>query len=385
MKLKKLLYTVLLSAGCLSASAQAPETVTVEEFNHHWFVQAQAGAQHTLGEVKFGDLISPNVQIAGGYQFTPVWGLRLAVNAWQSKGGSTLTTGSVYKWKWNYVAPSIDVTCDLVNLICGYKPDRFFNAGIIGGVGVNIAFNNDEAIAANPQIVNELRGTTAFVPGGDVMYLEKLWGGTIGRFMGRFGAYADFRVSKRVSLGLEVNANTTSDIYNSKDATNLDWYFNALAGVKVRLGKTTKMVEKKPCCHEKIVEKIVKEIVEKPVEKIVYRDSIVYKHEPLRRDIFFTIGNTNVSRIEKAKVEDIAAYLKKYPEAKVVVTGYADKKTGTAKVNERLAKKRSQTVADMLINKFGIASSRITVDSKGDTVQPFEQNDLNRVSICIAE
>ena len=98
-----------------------------------------------------------------------------------------------------------------------------------------------------------------------------------------------------------------------------------------------------------------------------------------------TISNTTVSRAELPKVEDIAAYLNKYPESKVVITGYADKGTGNAKINEKLAQKRSQIVADLLTNKFGIASSRITVDSKGDTVQPFEQNDLNRVSICIAE
>ena len=77
--------------------------------------------------------------------------------------------------------------------------------------------------------------------------------------------------------------------------------------------------------------------------------------------------------------------MNKYPESKVVITGYADKGTGNAKINEKLAQKRSQMVADLLTNKFGIASSRISVDSKGDTVQPFEKNDLNRVSICIAE
>jgi outer membrane protein OmpA-like peptidoglycan-associated protein len=385
MKFKKLLYTVLLFAGCMSASAQTPQTETVEEFNHHWFVQGQAGAQYTLGEICFGDLISPNVQVAGGYQFTPVWGLRLAVNAWQSKGGSTVGD-AVYKWKWNYVAPTFDVTCDLVNLIWGYKPNRVFNAGILGGIGVNVAFKNDEAIAANGQIISDLRARAQAPSAGDVMYLDKLWGGTIARFMGRFGVYADFRVSKRVSLGLEVNANTTSDMYNSKDASNLDWYFNALGGVKVKLGKTTKMVEKKPCCvQEKVVEKIVEKIVEKPVEKIVYRDREIIKTEPLRKDIFFTISHSDVSRAEMVKVEDIAAYLNKYPQSKVTITGYADKGTGNAKINEKLAKKRSEIVADLLVNKFGIASSRITVESKGDTVQPYEQNDLNRVSICVAE
>ena len=385
MKFRKLLYTALLSAGCMSASAQAPETVTVEAFNPHWFVQAQAGAQYTLGEVCFGDLVSPNIQVTGGYQFTPVWGLRLAVNAWQSKGGSTLPAGTTYTWKYNYVAPTVDFTCDLVNLIWGYKPDRVFTAGILAGVGVNVAFNNDEAISADGLIKAELR-RTSYAPHGDVMYLDNLWDGTIARFKGRFGVYADCRVSKRVSLGVEVNANTTSDMYNSKDASNLDWYFNALAGVKVRLGKINKQVEKKACCgHEKVVEKIVEKIVEKPVEKIVYRDREVIKVEPLRKDIFFTISNSDVSRAEMVKVEDIAAYLNKYPNAKVTITGYADKGTGSAKINEKLAKKRSEIVAELLKNKFGIASDRITVESKGDTVQPFEQNDLNRVSICVAE
>ena len=152
------------------------------------------------------------------------------------------------------------------------------------------------------------------------------------------------------------------------------------------MGKTTKQVEKKVCTGpEKVVEKIVEKIVEKPVEKIVYRDREVIKVEPLRKDIFFTISNTTVSRAELPKVEDIAAYLNKYPNAKVTITGYADKGTGSAKINEKLAKKRSEIVAELLQNKFGIASDRIKVESKGDSVQPFEQNDLNRVSICVAE
>ena len=384
MKFKKLLYTVLLSAGCMNASAQTPETVTVEDFNHHWFVQGQVGAQYTLGEIEFGKLISPNVQIAGGYQFTPVWGLRLAVNAWQSKGGSTLlTSGNTYKWKFNYVAPTIDVTCDLVNLIGGYKPDRFVTAGVLAGLGVNVAFNNDEAIVANQQIMTEL--------GTNRIFLEKLWGGTIARFMGRFGAYADFRVSKRVSLGVEFNANTTSDLYNSKKAANTDWYFNALAGVKVKLGKTTKMVEKPAPCSgvtERIVEKIVEKPVEKIVEKIVYRDKEITARASasMREEIFFTISNSVISSAEMAKVERIAGFLKQNPDAKVTITGYADKGTGNSKINDKFARKRAQSVANTLINKFKIASSRITVDSKGDTVQPYpQQNEKNRVSICVAE
>ena len=85
------------------------------------------------------------------------------------------------------------------------------------------------------------------------------------------------------------------------------------------------------------------------------------------------------------KVEDIANYLKANPNAKVSVCGYADKGTGNAKVNVKYAKSRAEKVAKLLQSKFGISASRIIVDSKGDTVQPYEENDLNRVTICIAE
>ena len=37
---------------------------------------------------------------------------------------------------------------------------------------------------------------------------------------------------------LEGNANITSDKYNSKKAGNADWYFNALAGLRINLGKS---------------------------------------------------------------------------------------------------------------------------------------------------
>ena len=57
------------------------------QFKKHAFLDIQGGAQYTLGEAKFGDLISPNVQLGLGYQFSPVFGMRLQANGWQSKGG----------------------------------------------------------------------------------------------------------------------------------------------------------------------------------------------------------------------------------------------------------------------------------------------------------
>ena len=390
MKLKKIFISAALLAGCFTASAQQPQAAeqtaeqpaqkTIETFAPHWYVQAQVGGQYTLGEVRFGDLLSGNVQIAGGYNFTPVWGLRLAIDAWQSKGGTDLGYLGLgdKTWKYNFIAPTIDATCDLTNWILGYKPNRVCNFGLLAGLGVNFAWNNDDAAELKGQIKNMPN-----VPMEHQMTL--LWDGSTTRFVGRVGAYVDFRISRRASLGLELNCNTTTDSYNSKHARNADWYFNALAGVKVKLGKISKTVtvEEAPVVVEKVVEKVVEVPVE--VEKIVYKEPEVPQRETLRRDIFFTLRGSEVSRTEMVKVEDVASYLNKYPEAKVSVTGYADRRTGNPRINIGYAQKRAQVVADLLTKRFGISPSRISVDSKGDMVQPYEQNDLNRVTICIAE
>ena len=212
-----------------------------------------------------------------------------------------------------------------------------------------------------------------------------MWDGTKPRFVGQAGVDVDFNISKRVALGIEVSANTLSDHYNSKKAGNSDWYFNGLVGVKFNLGKSTKEVEKKIDCPPAET-KIIERIVEKPVEKVVYKEPETAKAaETLRRDIFFTINSTRIVAKEMTKVDDIANFLKANPNAKVSITGYADKGTGNATINRSLSQRRAAVVVRTLKEKYGISESRITSDFKGDTEQPFAENNKNRVSICIAQ
>lgn len=375
MNFKKTLLTVLVAMGCSAAMAQQTTTETV--FNPHWYVRGQIGGQYTLGEVKFGDLVSPNAQIAAGYNFTSLWGARIAVNAWQSKGGSKIN-GTKYDWKYNYVAPMVDATLNLTNLFGGFKANRLVDLTLFAGIGANIGFGNDEAWDANSAILAQQ------FPAYNGNYMQYLWDGSKARFTGRAGIDVDFNVCERVAIGLELSANTLSDKYNSKKAGNSDWYFNGLIGAKVNLGKTTK--QKTVPAKVQIVEKIVEKPVEKVVEKIVYRDRMIEKKaEPLRREIFFTIRATQISKDEMVKVEDIANFLKANPNAKVIITGHADKGTGNANINKNLSEKRAKVVADTLKKKYGIAENRISYDAKGDTEQPFAENEKNRVSICIAQ
>lgn len=381
MRSLKTYLVAALAFASLSATAQTKKVVdrvdqrTVQELDHqdvttkfksHAFITLQGGAQYTLGEAKFKDLISPNVQLGIGYQFNPWFAARIQANGWQSKGGwnSYAQHPFTYTYKWNYVAPGLDLMFDLTNLIGGWNPDRFLSVVLFVGGGTNIAWKNDEAnaIAANVQQLDDYK-------------LEYLWDGTKVRPFGRGGLQLGFRLSDAVSLLLEGNANILGDKYNSKKADNPDWYFNALAGLRINLGKT-RATETKDVYRDVVVYDTIYKYVQEPV---------VVKKEQIRRDVFFTINSTVITDAEMQKVKEIAEYLNKYPEAKVVVSGYADKGTGNERINARLAAQRADVVVNTLKKDYGIAENRITYDSYGDKVQPFEENDLNRVSICIAE
>ena len=388
MKFKSILLSSLLALGCTAASAQEAKTVNV--FNPHGYLQVQIGGQETLGEIGFGDLLSPNVQVGYGYNFNKVVGARVSLNAWQSKAGQEFL-GQTYKWKWNYVAPMVDATFNLSNLFCGFNPNRLVNVGVFAGIGANIAWGNDEAATAQSNmktaytnLINSAYGTTTpeanKVAKSDPA-LSYLWDGSKVRLTGRVGANVDFRVSERVSLGLEVSANTLNDRYNSKKAGNSDWYFNALVGAKFTLGKsyTTKTVP-----APKPVEKIIERIIEKPAPAPAPKVESKVVEENFRRDIFFPIGNTNIAKSQTTKIAEIVEYMKENPDAKITLTGYADKGTGSAAFNDKIAARRAQTVYNTLAAK-GVAKSRMIKQSKGCRVQPFEENDMNRVTICIAK
>ena len=378
--MKSLFAASLLTLGTTAAMAQA--TYTDKEgneytFNKHFFLDLQGGAQYTLGEAKFGDLLSPNVQLGLGYQFSPVFGMRLQANGWQSKGGwagfraQKGETPYNANYKFKYVAPGVDFMFNLSNLFCGWNPNRVLNVTAFAGAGANIAWDNDE--------VNELAATMKNM---NAYNLEYLWDGTKVRPYGRAGLELAFKVSKSVSLMLEGNANIISDKYNSKKAGNPDWYFNALAGVRINLGKSytkkAKPVEEPAPAPAPKQEYVAPKPEPKPapVEK---------KVEEIRRDIFFTINSYKIAPAEDAKIREVVDFLNKNTEAKVVVTGYADKGTGNDVINDRIAAKRAAAVVWMLTKKYNIPSERITEESKGARVQPFAENAENRVTIMIAK
>ena len=378
MKLNK----ILLSASLLfvGVCATAQETVTEYVFKPHWYGQLQIGGQETLGEGKFGKLLGPNAQIAFGYQFNPYIGLRLAVDGWQSRGAINL---DAEKWaptyfKWAYVAPKLDAMIDMTNLIGGYNPTRLVQVDFIAGLGVNVAWHNNDA-----NNINAAHPLTGF-DGQPTVPLQFAWDGTKCRFLGQLGFDVNFNVSNRVQIGLEFTANTTNDTYNSKKGANTDWYFNGLVGVKYAFGPkyetVTRVIEPPVLPEPQIIEKIVERVVEVPVEVAPVAP------KEFRRDVFFKINTYNITPTEMTKVAEVANYLNQNPNSTVTVTGYADKGTGTLAINLRLSAQRAEAVAKALQKDYNISPSRITVKSMGESeYQPYDTPVQNRVAICIAE
>lgn len=393
---------ILSAMLCLVLSgANAAQKDSVEyEFNPHFYINGAFGYQYTIGEGhgNAGALSSPAAQLGFGYQFTPVWGLRFAVNGWQSRAiyvPQDEVLASYYpgknhdvQWKWYYVSPNLVATMDLVNLIGGYKHDRLVTAGILAGIGAHVYFHNDEAQQAEAVmkqstqdfITNEMPGMTATAP---EKMLELLWDGTKCSVLGKFGGYIDFRLSDNWRLGVELQADMISDKVNSKKANNPDWNINLLASAKYLFGKTKK---EKPAD-----ENAADDWATAPVHDtiIVYvHDTLIVEAEPELDDyntaIFFPISKAKENKFENIKLQEVSRLLQKYPNSHVEVTGYADKATGTKEINEKISKQRAEGVKKQLVEKFGIDADRIITNAMGDNEQPFGKDpELNRVAIVL--
>lgn len=366
MKLKNIMLSVMFLAASLTAAAQEQEQGKIEyEFQKHFFLGVQGGIQNSFSGYKFGKIISPNAQINFGWQFSKIFGVRLAINAWQSKDGfKTISTDQVDYWKFNYVAPSVDLSVNLTNFF-GYNPKRLCNVDLLFGVGANIAFNNKEA--------NDFE--TSYQAAYGQQALRYLWDGTHTSFLTRMGADVYFRLADNWQLGLEVTANVVGDKFNSKKGGGSDWYMSSLVSARYIFGESYKEIYIAPVAPvEKIVEKVVEKVVE--VEKVVY--------EPMERQVFFKIGSNQMSLFEKQKIKEVADYMKKNTESKATIAGYSDNVSGSVKRNQQLSELRAQAIADALV-KLGVEESRIEWSGKGTSVQVFDDPELNRVGIIIAK
>lgn len=361
MNKKTIMLTLAMALiGAAPTQAQTRDSVA---FEPHWYVQPQVGVGYHVGEAKMGDLLSPTAALSLGRQFSPVFGLRLGASGWQARNWQGYPKA---EYKWNYVQANLDATVSLTNLIWGWKDCRKWNVYALAGVGLDIAFKNDDA--------NRLAATST--PSGQANGgFEKLWDGTKLFPAGRVGGGIEYALSERVALGLEYNANVLPDKWNSKKGKNdnLDWQQNLLLGVKIALGKTRKHIaieepviaEPEP---EPVAEPVAEPVVEEPVvaETSVAQETQEAPETPSMPEakVYFSVSSSRLTASEEEKLQPVLEYLQKYTDTEVTICGYAST-DGKKAYNQRLSQRRAKAVEKWFVAK-GIDASRIKSEGKGE-------------------
>lgn len=344
-------------------------------FRPHWTLTLQGGVGETVGEADFKDLLTPAFSASVGYNFNKALGVELKYTGNKARGGYP-ATGETYEW--TYSQFMLAANFDLDNIICGYRHDRKFNSYAFLGVGLNSASGNEEAInLAKNRLVK-----------------ENLWDGTKNSSAYELGLGLKYRLNSHLSLNMEVNSTMITDKFNSKNGSNPDWQINALMGLTFTLGKSYKAIplpepvveeilppvveNEKPAAEETSTQDLRQELPEQPAEEV--------KEEKtgITENIFFKINEHRIRECQMEKIERLIAYMNENPESTVEISGYADEKTGGKDFNMKLSRLRAEAVS-RLLQERGISSSRIQTKALGDSQQPFERNEDNRVSICVSK
>lgn len=348
----KKLFAVAALATCAAAPVMAQSADEAKAYKPfpYIFVGVQGGAQTTFTDYDNTKLITPTTSLSLGAWFTPVVGARLHVNGLWNQGGFK-NSAIDEKYDYKYATTDLDVMLNLVNLF-GKKDSYPVAFNLIGGIGLNTAWNNDQAYALK-----------------NVMPLA--WKGTRLSHNARVGAQVAWNASKLIDVNFEVAANSLSDRYNSKVCEKDDWSVYGQLGLAFKFGYRP---------------------AEPPAEEWATRiDTIWYDEDAytprveggtISWNVFYEIRESDYIDADQ-QLAKIGAFLKDHRECKVSIKSYADAQTGNPKINMGYSQQRSEKAVDALV-AAGVSRDIITAEYFGDTVQPFSENDKNRVSIITA-
>ena len=369
--MKKLTTCLVAALSVINLSTLNAQTVSESEnrfktetnrFFDNWFISAGGGAQVYFGDndskADFGKRIAPALDIAVGKWFTPGLGLRLEYSGLQAKGLGTMnaayTEGTannkgLYKQKWNMMHLHGDVMFNLTDMFCGYREDRVYSAIPYVGLGWMHSYDRPKT--------NELAATVGFIN--------------------------RFRLSSALDLNLEARGTLVNDRFDGEMGGNgkeglaavtvgLTYKFNQRGFKKATVRTVSTGISESD--RQKLRERLNQmqkenQMLTDELEAARNRkpETIVSKEMAIApRIIIFPLGKSTLSKQERVNLGYFAKLIKEAPADKVyTIVGYADNKTGSAAVNERLSKERAEAVRDALVSEFGVKASQLKTESKG--------------------
>lgn len=348
----------------------------------NWFMSLAGGTNSYFGygskDADFFKNLGWEGQLAVGKWRTPRWGARLAINVGSHKH---LNPQDVYN-KDGFVHPHLDLLWNVTNAALGYHVDRVYNFIPYIGAGYMAGFTDDF------KKLNPKDGFFKF------QNQSLTW---------NLGIINDFRFSKYFSMFVELSATTLPDAfsahYNVESKGDYQWDIigQALLGVKFGLGGKQDFTSAELMDYNLIndlnsqINRLRAEnenLSKRPefcpecpeVAPVIAAESVYVPNV-----VFFRLNSSTIDRQQQISVYNTAEYLKSNPEATVQIVAYADRQTGNPDYNMKLSERRAKAVADALTSQYQIDSNRVSLDWKGDTEQPYAENDWNRVAIFIAD
>lgn len=407
----KRIFTICCCLMALSLGMQAQETKKGElsslnfhekpylekyNFGDNWFISGHVGISHSMSEnTRFGNFFKaerPSFQIAAGKMLFPSFGLRLSAGYKPQTGRANDELCDIYptqfgNYHFDVFAAYLDGMVNLPNVFAHYKEKRKWDLYLFLGLGFNETFRFSDA--ANR--MNEGYGPDA---DHEIHHNYAINTKKKSYLAAHVGAQFAWHVAKAWDLNIEAAYNGTSDDYNGVTHGKLyDTYVDLMLGAayhfknhdgyhRFKYTNTDADHALLDDANRKLADararlaEAEKPIIEK-VEKVKYG-------EALQTTISFYIDRYYITDAQKKNVASVAKFLENHPEVNLIVTGYADVQTAYPAYNLKLSQRRAKAVYDMLVNDFGVKADRLTIDYKGDTVQPYENvNEWNRAVIFI--
>ena len=394
-------FLAMAACGAMSIigyQANAQETVVVEEDvvavtdatcknhyytdrNSNWFIQIGAGITSPFMENKLPDgsqkhHITALYNVGVGKWFSPYIGWRLSFL------GGTLHWDNLQMNSNRFVNANLDFMWDMFNTFGGVNSKRVFSIVPFVGLGGAYTWRYRPAAASEIHRDNgQLKKTSWTLPVSAGIQLR-------------------FRLCKYVDFFAEGRAQFFGDNFNNVAVGEpIDMNISAIGGFTFHIGGSD-FKSYNPCDYTNYISNLNNQVndlrgalatttaalaaaeAQLPCPEVEEVESTtIIEAAPLMATVRFTIDSSRISNEEMVNVYNVAEWMKANPDQKVVICGYADKNTGTAKYNMGLSKRRAEAVRDALVNKYGINPDRLSIDPEGSDVQPYEVNNWNRIVI----
>ncbi|MCM1078624.1 MAG: OmpA family protein [Bacteroidales bacterium] len=371
---------MFVAAAAIAASASAQRTVvTASKATDNIYVGINAGvAAPTTHHSVFGNL-SPELGVRVGKNFTTVFGLAVDATMHFSSMPSEFNTKT---WVDN-TNISLLGTANLSNLFAGYKGEpRTFEVIALGGFGWDHTYGIEEkANALTSKVALDFALNLGKNKAWQV-YLEPSltyglngWGDAVSDDNMKYDINCSGMALK---LGVNYKFGTSNGTHNFaveqlRDQAEID-ALNAQINAARSEADAAKAAAAKKDAEIARLKKALSDCENKPAPVVET------KAANLQPNVVFAQGKAVVEKHQMSNVEMIAKYMKKYPEAKIKISGYASPE-GSKEFNQKLSEKRAAAVKDVLVKKYKIAADRLETEGLGATDKLFDEVEFNRVAL----